>query len=88
MGNSVSNINKINDCIVLLTLEVCFQTSTVCCYHPINISFQEDIDPFYNHMNAALSNILAHKILVVARDLNTKVDIRETLHTQLRNEQK
>lgn len=75
MCNSVS-IDKINVRIVMLTLEGSSQTFTVCCYHPTNGSFQEDMEPFYNHVNAALSNILAHNIVLVAGDFNVKIKRR------------
>ena len=75
---SLNSFEKISPRIVIVSFSGNPQTTVICCYSPTNVSDEEEVVRFYDELASLTRAVPKHNILVVAVDLNAKV---EKLHT-------
>ena len=70
--NSLTNVEKINKRIAILTLEGMPRPTVINSYSPTNISSETEIENFHQSISDTITQIPAHKMLIVGGDFNAK----------------
>ena len=79
--NCCISIEKVNDHIIKIDLEGNPHTSIICCYSPINVSSDREIQSFYDTLISTVCNTPAHNMLFIAGDFNAKIGPMGALYT-------
>ena len=77
--NSLINMEKINERIAILTVEVNPRTTIINCYNSTNISSETEIENFYQSTKTPSHKF--HNMVIVGRDFKAKMRHPEMLHS-------
>ena len=77
---SLSSIERVSERIMVATFDGNPRTTVVVVYSPTNVSDQENIDTFYNSLDALMSTIPPHNVCLLIGDLNARVKGQWSYH--------
>ena len=81
--NSLFNVKKINERIVILTLKGNPRSTIINCDSPTNVSSETEIENFYQSLSDTTTQIPANNMVMTGGDFNTKRGHPEALHNLL-----
>ena len=70
---ALSSIEKINDRVIVATFDGNPKCTVIVVYSPTNVSDKEDIDTFYDSLDALMSAVPPHNVCLLIGDLNAQV---------------
>ena len=72
-ANSLKQVDKINDRIIIAHLDGNPQMSVIACYAPTNLADEDVKESFYQQLKKAVSDIPSHNVLITLGDFNARI---------------